>query len=130
MQRSHLSRQLLLFLLVGGVQVLLDTTIFIATTALGAPVAAANLLGRVSGAALGYWLNGRYTFATGGSHALGRRALQRFIIAWLALTALSTVMLAAIAHQASLSWAWIAKPAVEALIAGLGFLVWRHWVYR
>ncbi len=25
---------------------------------------------------------------------------------------------------------WLAKPVVEALVAALGFIVWRQWVFR
>lgn len=126
----RLSHQLLLFILIGAAQVLLDTGVFIASTSLGLMVAAANVLGRTSGACLGYWLNGRYTFAVNGKARLGGPQLRRFVVAWLALTMLSTLCVAALAAQASLLWAWLAKPAVEALMAAIGFVVWRHWVYR
>lgn len=130
MHRFTLSRQLVLFLLIGGAQVALDTAIFIAATALGLPVSLGNVLGRIGGASVGFWLNGRYTFARGDRPVLGRTQLLRFVVAWLLLTLLSTVLVTAIAQQISLSWAWLGKPAVEALIAALGFFIWRHWVYR
>lgn len=49
------------------------------------PVAAANVFGRICGAAVGFWLNGTWTFA-GQERRMGRRALQRFVLAWLVLT--------------------------------------------
>ena len=54
------------------------------------PVAPANVAGRISGALLGFWLNGKWTFA-GDGHHLGTRAARRFLVMWLVLTALNTV---------------------------------------
>jgi|SRR6478609_9122253 len=126
-----LSRQVLLFLLVGAAQVALDWAVFVALTHAGMAVAIGNVIGRVCGACLGYWLNGRYTF-TGpdGRPRLGPTQLRRFITAWLVLTALSTLLVWSVADRVSLEMAWLAKPAVEALIAAIGFVVWRQWVYR
>ena len=126
-----LSRQVLLFLLVGAAQVALDWAVFVALTHAGVAVAIGNVIGRVCGACLGYWLNGRYTF-TGpdGRPRLGPAQLRRFIAAWLVLTALSTLLVWSVADRVSLEMAWLAKPAVEALIAAIGFVVWRQWVYR
>lgn len=125
-----LSRQLLLFALIGGLQVLVDWTVFVLTTHLGLSLVTGNLAGRVSGALLGFWLNGRYTFAHDGQARLDGAHLRRFIIAWLLITTLSTLLLSAIAQRFDLQAAWLAKPAVEALMAMIGFVVWRQWVYR
>ncbi len=126
-----LSRQLLLFLLAGIAQVLLDWAVFVLLTGLGLPVVASNLIGRTSGACLGFWLNGRYTFVDDqGRPRLAREHLGRFLLAWLALTALSTALLAWLSQHMELQMLWLAKPAVEAAVAGLGFIVWRQWVFR
>ena len=125
-----LSRQFLLFLLIGGAQVVVDWAMFVALTYAGLPLVAGNLAGRATGACLGYWLNGRYTFARDGRARLGRAQLLRFIVAWLLLTALSTLLLSGVEHRFDLRAAWLAKPAVEALMALLGFAVWRQWVFR
>ena len=126
-----LSRQLLLFLLVGAAQVALDWAVFVALTHAGLAVAIGNVVGRVCGACLGYWLNGRYTFTgTDGQPRLGPQQLRRFVPAWLALTALSTLLVWMVAGRFSLQMAWLAKPAVEALMAAIGFVVWRQWVFR
>ena len=125
-----LSRQLLIFLLVGFAQLALDSALFVALTATGLPVALGNIAGRLAGASLGYWLNGRYPFADQGRPRLGRIQLRRFVIAWSALTVLSTLLLSAIALHAPLAMVWLAKPGVEALMAAIGFVVWRQWVYR
>jgi putative flippase GtrA len=126
-----LPRQLLLFLLAGLAQLLLDWALFVGLTRAGLPLVPANVAGRVCGACLGFWLNGRYTFAdASGRPRLDRAHRLRFVLAWLALTALSTVLLAALAQRYDLRAAWLAKPAVEALIAAIGFVVWRQWVFR
>ncbi len=76
---------------IGALQLLVDWSLFVLLTAIGMPVAGGNLAARVGGACLGFWLNGRYTFAgPEGSRANGR-ALWRFALVWLTLTVLSTV---------------------------------------
>ena len=128
---SALPRQLLLFLIAGLAQLLLDWAVFVLVTALGGPVIAANLAGRVSGACLGFWLNGRYTFADAEGRArLRREHLARFVPAWIALTALSTLLLALLAELMHLHALWLAKPVVEAFVAAISFIVWRQWVFR
>lgn len=121
---------MLLFLLAGLAQLLLDWALFVALSHAGLALVAANLAGRVAGAVLGFWLNGRFTFADAGRARLERGHLGRFVLAWLALTALSTALLALLAQRYDLQAAWLAKPAVEALMAAIGFLVWRQWVFR
>jgi putative flippase GtrA len=129
--RSHaLIRQGRLFLVVGAAQLLLDWSLFVVLTGLGAPTPLANVCSRASGAALGFWLNGRWTFAHGGQPRLGWRRLLRFVVVWLLLTAASTALLSAIATHLSLPYAWLAKPLVEAASALVGFFLWRHVVYR
>lgn len=125
-----LSRQFLLFLLIGGAQVVVDWAMFVALTYAGLPLVAGNLAGRATGACLGYWLNGRYTFSSDGHARLDTVHLRRFVVAWLSMTALSTLLLAGVEHRIDLQAAWLAKPAVEALMALIGFIIWRHWVYR
>jgi len=127
--RPHL-KQGASFVLVGLAQLVLDSAVFVVATASGVPVAPGNLLGRVSGALLGYWLNGRITFADAGQARLGRGSFARFLTAWLGFTALSTVAMAAIAAQLGIAHAWIAKPLVEGLLAIASFFLLRHWVYR
>lgn len=128
--RSPLGTQALLFVAAGLAQLVLDTAVFIALTAAGLPLAPGNVAGRVCGAALGFWLNGRYTFAGPAQPRLQGRHLARFIPAWLLLTLLSTLVLSAVEQRVGLQGSWLAKPAVEAGMAGLGFFVWRYWVFR
>lgn len=118
------------FLAVGVAQLALDSTVFVAATALGLPVGPGNVLGRVCGACLGFVLNGRFTFADGTTARLSRRHLRRFVFAWLLMTAISTLLVQMVSLRLSLHAAWLAKPLVEGLMAAVGFVVWRQWVYR
>ena len=117
------------YVLIGLLQYVVDWGVMVGLSHVGLTVELANVAGRISGATLGFWLNGRITFAGEGT-ALGRRQLMRFMLLWLFTTALSTWAIGAIENAAGLRWAWLAKPAVEAVLAGMSFLVSRHWVYR
>lgn len=67
--RHVLLRQGGSFLIIGALQLLVDWALFVALTALGVAAAPANLASRVGGALLGFWLNGRVTFASEVPHA-------------------------------------------------------------
>lgn len=118
------------YVVTGILQLLLDWLLFVVLTALGVAAAPANLAGRVSGALLGFWLNGRWTFAQSGRPKLGWHRLLRFIVVWLMLTVVSTWLVAAIAAGLGLQQAWLAKPLVEGGLAVIAFFLWRHVVYR
>ncbi|MGV8941019.1 MAG: GtrA family protein [Lysobacter sp.] len=124
-----LSRQGRHYLAIGIVQWLVDWGVMVALSHFGLRVELANVCGRVSGALLGFWLNGRITFA-GEDTRIGRRQFLRFLLMWLVTTALSTWWLGAINQLAGLKWAWLAKPGVELVLGGAGFLLSRHWIYR
>jgi putative flippase GtrA len=124
-----LTRQSRHYLVIGGLQWLVDWGVMVALSHLGMLVEPANIIGRISGALLGYWLNGKLTFA-GDDTALGRTQLQRFVMMWLCTTAISTWSLGAIDEHIGLKWAWLAKPGVELVLGVIGFLLSRHWVYR
>ena len=117
------------YLAIGLLQYVVDWGVMVTLSHIGLAVEIANVAGRVSGAVLGFWLNGRITFA-GDETTLGRTQLQRFVLLWLCTTALSTWAVGAVENAAGLRWAWLAKPAVEMLLAGMSFLASRHWVYR
>lgn len=125
-----LARQGVSFLLVGLGLVTADWAVFVVLTALGTPASVANILGRVTGALLGFWANGRYTFGAAGATRLGSHRFLRFMVSWLPLTVLSTVLVTAVTAKLGLQMAWLAKPMVEACLAVVGFVVSRHWVYR
>ncbi len=124
-----LGRQGRHYLAIGMVQWLLDWGVMVGLSHLGLAVEPANIVGRISGATLGFWLNGRITFA-GDGHGFGRRQLMRFGLMWLLTTLASTWALGAIDEAVGLKWAWVAKPAVELVLGGVGFILSRHWVYR
>ncbi|MCD0260482.1 GtrA family protein [Xanthomonas melonis] len=118
------------FTLIGALQLAVDCGIFIAATAAGMPTAPANLLGRVSGAVLGFWLNGRYTFAHRDGARLGWQRFGRFAVMWVTLTIVSTWLLSATVDLVGLRQAWLTKPLVEGGLAIVSFLLGRHVVYR
>jgi len=130
LSRYPLFRQGGSFLVVGALQLLVDWVLFVALTALGVPAAPANLAGRVGGALLGFWLNGRVTFAQAGSARLGWWRFAKFLLVWIPLTAISTLAIAWVAGTLGLAHAWLAKPLVEAVLAVVAFFLWRHVVYR
>lgn len=125
-----LPRQGVLFVLMGGVQLTVDSLAFLVLTWAGLPVAISNLIARAGAAGLGFWLNGRFTFARGSMGRLGTRRFIRFILLWCALTVLSTLLLSDLAESFGLEWAWLAKPLIEAILALVSFVLQRHWVYR
>lgn len=124
-------RQVVGFGLVGGLQLLLDWACFVALTALGVAVLPANLVGRIAGASLGFWANGRFTFAKPGEPPrLGRRRLLRYVLFWLAMSALSTLAVMGLDQLHGLHAAWLGKPLVDAVLAAMGFLAAKYWIYR
>ena len=124
-----LGRQSRHYLAIGVVQWLLDWGVMVGLSHLGLPVEAANVAGRISGATLGFWLNGRITFA-GDDTKIGRLQFARFVLMWLLTTLVSTWAIGAIDNAVGLKWAWVAKPGVELVLGGIGFVLSRHWVYR
>lgn len=117
------------FVLVGIAQWLLDWAVMVVLSHAGVAVPAANVAGRLSGAALGFWLNGSITFSRDGS-APGWRQFARYVLLWCATTLLSTSAVTAIDAAHGLRWAWLAKPLVDGMLAIGSFLASRHWVYR
>ncbi len=89
-----------------------------------------TLPSRSSAAAVGFWLNGRYTFADGDGSRLGWRRFARFWVLWLAMTALSTLLLASVEARLGLHWALLAKPVVEGGLAVANFFLMRRLVFR
>jgi putative flippase GtrA len=118
------------YLAFGILQLLLDWAAFVALTALGLPAAPANLASRTSAALVGFWLNGRYTFADGTGSRLGWRRFARFWALWLVMTVLSTALVATVESRLGLRWAWLAKPLVEGGLAVANFFLLRRLVYR
>lgn len=118
------------YLIAGLLQFLLDWLVFVAATAAGVPAAPGNLLGRGSGALLGFWLNGRYTFAHEGQRRHGWGRFARYAALWLLMTLISTWLVAFAARALGLQMAWLAKPVVEIALAAVNFFLLRHVVFR
>lgn len=129
LQALSLKRQGRHYLAIGLLQWLVDWAVMVALSHNGLPVEPANIAGRVSGALIGFWLNGRITFA-GNDTNIGRRQFIRFLMMWLLTTMISTWAIGEIDDAVGLRWTWLAKPAVELVLGGVGFLLSRHWVYR
>lgn len=123
-------REVLRFGIVGLAQIGIDWVAFVGLTALGVPVLAGNVCGRVSGASFGFFANAYFTFPHRRREGLGRVALLRFLVLWLATTVVSTAAMLAIESGWGLGWAWFLKPVVDILLATGSFFVSRHWVYR
>lgn len=118
------------YLIVGLLQLLLDWAVFVLATTAGMPTAPGNICGRVAGMLLGFWLNGRITFADTNGQRLGWRRFARFLPLWLLLTMASTLLVAAADHALGLRYAWLSKPLVEGGLAALSFVLMRWVVYR
>lgn len=125
-----LIRQLLLFGIVGVIQVVIDTGVLIGVTSIGVGVVIANIAGRVAGACAGFFLNGTATFSHQTQQRLHGTHLARFIISWIALTLVSTLSLYLLRRQLSLESVWVAKPAIEIVLASISFFISKFWIYK
>lgn len=118
------------FVIAGLTQLALDWALFVVLTSLDMPVAAANPAARLCVVAFGFWLHGVYTFADDGEHNLGWAQFSRYAPTWIALTVAGTLALAAVESRFGLQATWLAKPAVEAVLAVASFFALRYWVFR
>ncbi|SBV37054.1 conserved membrane hypothetical protein [uncultured Stenotrophomonas sp.] len=116
-----------LFLVVGGVQFVLDSGLFVLLTYWGMVPSGANLLTRFSAALLGFLLNGKLTFR---QSRLTREQLARYVLLWVLLTLLSTGAVVVMDRVVGIQAAWGAKVFVEILLAMLSFVLMRRWVFR
>lgn len=114
---------------IGLLQWLVEYGLMLALSEWVMPVEPANVIGRLTGAIIGFWLNGKWTFAAGDTH-VGRHAAMRFLVMWIALTVLNTLIVAHLDDAFGLRMAQLLKPGADLLSGGIGFLLSRHWVYR
>lgn len=114
---------------IGLVQWVVEYGLMLALSEWVMAVAPANVIGRVCGAMLGFWLNGKWTFAGDDTH-VGRRALRRFVLMWIGLTVINTWAVHLIDAHFGLRMAQLLKPAVDLSSGAIGFLLSRHWVYN
>ncbi|MFZ5657627.1 MAG: GtrA family protein [Pseudomonadota bacterium] len=130
-RRAGVGRQVVLFAFFGAVQLAVDWLAFVLLTWAGVHVGVANLSGRVSGALAGYWLNGRFTFGASARPGVERRMqAARFLIGWLTTAGLSTAAVWLVEQQVGLHAAWISKLAIDLVIAVLGFVLSKYWIFR
>jgi putative flippase GtrA len=116
--------------LVGVIQIGADWLLFVLLTQFGVASAIANVAGRVSGATLGFVLNGKWTFASEGKAALRIKHLGRYSVSWAVMTLLSTLVVSTTAHFNGLHMAWLVKPIADLALAALGFTASKYWIYR
>jgi putative flippase GtrA len=125
-----LGREIISYGIVGAGQIGIDWVTFVLLSQFGLSPGLANVIGRVCGAAAGFWLNGRWTFSRGNSTPLGLRQLLRFLASWSVMTVLSTTVVVLVDHAHGLRWTWVVKPVADGILAVLGFLISKHWIYR
>jgi putative flippase GtrA len=85
----------------------------------------ASTAGAVTGAAVNYALNHRYTFASGRPH---RRALPRFALVALAGIALNALVMAAVLAVAGPHYL-VAQVAATGAVLAAGYLANRTWTF-
>ena len=124
-----LRRHAMSYAAIGLVQWLVEYGLMVVLSRWVMAVEPANVIGRLAGAMLGFWLNGKWTFAGDDTH-VGRHAAARFVAMWLALTVLNTWIVAAIDDRYGLGLAQLLKPGADLVSGGVGFLLSRHWVYK
>lgn len=126
-------RQPLIFLVVGGVQYLLDAGLYALMISNGVTTLPANVTSRACAASMGFLLNRYWTFGQR-NESLKRfvSSLARFLVLFITMTVLSTLAVLWLESQ------WgddntsriIAKLLVEAVLAVASFLTARFWVFR
>lgn len=126
-------RQPLLFLLVGGLQYLLDAALFGILLSLGLSTLPANVMSRATAAAGGFLANRYITFSKRSDNFNSfSSSLSRFVGLWLLMTILSTTLIVLLKHWwgDAVEIQVAGKLAVEALLAVLSFLLSKYWVFR
>jgi putative flippase GtrA len=125
----NLTKQLTSYGAIGLGQVVIDWLIFVFLSQLGVFPGIANVRSRVCGAIAGFWFNGRWTFARS-SKLLRLRHLIRYSISWAIMTVVSTAVVMLVEHGHGLGWVWVVKPIADMLLAVLGFVISKYWIYH
>lgn len=135
--RDKVSRQLVLFLLIGGFQFALDTLLLWLLVEAGVSIELANICSRAIAAFSGLYLNRQHTFrANDRPSAVPLRLHVRFWIFWCCMTAISTALLKAVpalivadntGHALNLV---VTKIGVEIFLFFLSFSISRQLVFR
>jgi putative flippase GtrA len=117
------------FVLIGILQWLADWSVMVALSHAGLAIAYSNIAGRIGGALLGFWLNGRITFSRDGSRP-GSKQLVRYMVLWCSTATLSTLAVMLVDACCGLHGAWLGKPLIDTVLAIGSFLASRYWVYN
>ncbi len=125
-----LARQSVLYVVFGLAQLAVDWLCFVVLTWLGMNPIPANLLARMSGALLGFWLNGKHTFGATTGGTLRPAHLARFVVMWCLTAAASTAAVTLTESAEGLYAAWLIKPFFDASLVVFGFLLSKFWVFR
>lgn len=124
---GHLGRQAIVYAMVGGIVYVADYTVYaLLISLLPGSLIAANVLGRATGAAVGYLLHGRYTFGEAqGTPRQGMRYALLFVFNIIASSALLWLSVDGMGLNPL-----IARILVDAVVIVTGFLIARNWVFR
>ncbi len=125
-----MTKQFLVYLLVGGIQYVMDIAIFSGLT-LFISTEIANVTSRGTTALVGYWLNGKMTFKTEGRNRIHLMGFQRFLMVWLLMTLISTFLIGLMVSHYQLSWevAIAVKLIVEVVLVVFNFLLQKRYVF-
>jgi len=117
------------YVVVGGIQFVLDLCLFMALKYCGLSVVFSNTASRLLAAILGFYLNKNFTFSISGRASW--YMLAKYWLFWGGMTVLSTALI----HVSDLAAGKylplaVIKFCVEAFLCFVGFLISRFWVYR
>lgn len=121
--------QLVRYGLVGGIVAGSDYAVYAATVWLSdGAYLAANGLGKVAGAGLGFWLHKRVTFSWKQRNDAGWQA-RAYAALFVFNLALSSVLLTVLVELGRFD-AYLSRLAVDAVVIATAFVGSRLWVYR
>ena len=126
-----MTKQLLTYIIVGGVQYILDAATF-SLLIFVLPAGEANVLARLVGAFSGYILNGHFTFHNKNKSNLNFKVFLRFIFVWLLMTIISTLAISHLLTIFAQGWSVsvIVKLAVEAVLVLMSFTLQKLFVFK
>lgn len=130
--RLSLPREFLTFFVIGCLQFGIDSLLLLFYVHLGLPIAISNILSRASAAVCGYMMNAFFNFGRHRSN-FNQYSAGRFLILWVALTAVSTLAVSAVVlfaiSKSNFFGLAIAKIIIELTLFIVSYSVCKHWVY-
>jgi putative flippase GtrA len=116
-----MKRQVVLFIVIGVIQLGVDWLTFVVLTWSGMAVETANITSRIVGA----------VFRSPRQRSPQRiRQGARFVAGWTTTTALSTLAVWAIERGFGLHAVWIGKILIDGMLAVMGFVLSKYWIFR